>query len=109
MLHPTCVFHPMGRAGHVVHSSASDARNMITLFLMLGWDRYGFDKKHIGICYAKLVFLHPVGSAGHVVHSGASRVSHVSVLFLSYPVLRKKERSLHMCAQDVQITRTVTI
>jgi hypothetical protein len=28
---------------------------------------------------------------------------------LSYPVPRKRERSLHSCAQDVQITRTVTI
>jgi hypothetical protein len=28
---------------------------------------------------------------------------------LSYPVLRKRERSLHSCAQDVQITRIVTI
>jgi hypothetical protein len=28
---------------------------------------------------------------------------------VSYPVLRKKEWSLHMCAQDVQITRMATI
>jgi hypothetical protein len=28
---------------------------------------------------------------------------------MSYPVPRKKERSLHTCAQDVQITRMVTI
>jgi hypothetical protein len=28
---------------------------------------------------------------------------------LSYPVLRKRERSLDMCAQDVQITRMTTI
>jgi hypothetical protein len=28
---------------------------------------------------------------------------------LSYPVPRKRERSLHMCAQDVQITRMATI
>jgi hypothetical protein len=28
---------------------------------------------------------------------------------MSYPVPRKRERSLHMCAQDVQITRMVTI
>jgi hypothetical protein len=32
-------------------------------------DRYGFNKKHAGTCYAQLVFLHPVGSAGHVVYS----------------------------------------
>jgi hypothetical protein len=28
---------------------------------------------------------------------------------LSYPVLRNRERSLHTCAQDVQITRMATI
>jgi hypothetical protein len=28
---------------------------------------------------------------------------------LSYPVSRKRERSLHTCAQDVQITRMATI
>jgi hypothetical protein len=28
---------------------------------------------------------------------------------LSYPILRKRERSLHMCAQDVQITCMATI
>jgi hypothetical protein len=28
---------------------------------------------------------------------------------LSYPILRKRERSLHTCAQDVQITRMATI
>jgi hypothetical protein len=28
---------------------------------------------------------------------------------LSYPVPRKRERSLHTCAQNVQITRIVTI
>jgi hypothetical protein len=28
---------------------------------------------------------------------------------VSYPVLRKQKQSLHMCAQDVQITRTITI
>jgi hypothetical protein len=29
--------------------------------------------------------------------------------WVSYPVLRKRERSLHTCAQDVQITRMATI
>jgi hypothetical protein len=28
---------------------------------------------------------------------------------MSHPVLRKRERSLHTCAQDVQITCTITI
>jgi hypothetical protein len=30
-------------------------------------------------------------------------------VILSYPVPRKREQSLHTCAQDVQITRIVTI
>jgi hypothetical protein len=55
-----------------VHSSLSGLRNGDALFFMLGWDRYGFDKKLVGTHYAKIVFLHPVGSAGHVLHSGAS-------------------------------------
>jgi hypothetical protein len=49
---------------------------------MLVWDLYGFDRKHVGASYAKLVFLHPVGSVGHVVHSGASGVQNVNALFL---------------------------
>jgi hypothetical protein len=36
------------------------------------------------------------------------RIRHV-VEAMSYPVPRKRERSLHTCAQDVQITRIVTI
>jgi hypothetical protein len=39
---------------------------------MLWQDRYGFNKKRVGTCYAKLVFLHQVQFAGHVVDSGAS-------------------------------------
>jgi hypothetical protein len=58
--------HPLGSAGHVVHSGASGAsRHYFSC-------RYGFDKKCIGTNYAKLVFLHSVGSTRHVVHSGAS-------------------------------------
>jgi hypothetical protein len=37
--------HPVGPAGHVVHSGASEARNGYTLFLMLWWDWFGCDKK----------------------------------------------------------------
>jgi hypothetical protein len=32
-----------------------------------------------------------------------------SITTLSYPVPRKRERSLHTCAQDVQITHMATI
>jgi hypothetical protein len=56
----------------VVRSSASVVQNFDTLFFMLWWDWYRHDKKLVGSCYAKLVFLHPMGYAGHVVHSGAS-------------------------------------
>jgi hypothetical protein len=48
---------------------------------MLGWDRYGYDKKRAGIRYTELMFLHPVGSPGDVVHSGASWVRNVDALF----------------------------
>jgi hypothetical protein len=38
--------HPMGSVGHVVHTGASGARNMIALFFMLECDWYGFKKMH---------------------------------------------------------------
>jgi hypothetical protein len=62
----------MGSTGHVVHIGASGARNVIALFFMLGWGRYRFNKKRIGTCYAKLVFLLPLGYVGHIVHFDAS-------------------------------------
>jgi hypothetical protein len=61
----------MGSAGHVVHSGASEARNVDALLFMLGCDPYGFHKNHAGTRYAERVFLHPVESVVHVVHSGA--------------------------------------
>jgi hypothetical protein len=48
--------HPVGYAGHIVHSGASGARNIDTLFFMLMCDLYGFHKKRVGTCYAKLLF-----------------------------------------------------
>jgi hypothetical protein len=55
-----------------VNSGASEPQKIDAQFFMLGWDQYGFYKKHAGTRYAELVFLHSVGSADHVVHSGAS-------------------------------------
>jgi hypothetical protein len=55
-----------------VHFGASGERIVGTLFFMLRWDRYGFDKKRFRTCYADLLFLHLVGSTGHVVPFGAS-------------------------------------
>jgi hypothetical protein len=64
--------HLVGSADHVVHSGASRARNVDALFFFLGWERYRFDKKRTGTCYAEILFLHLVDSAGHVVHASAS-------------------------------------
>jgi hypothetical protein len=58
--------------GYVVHSCASGAQKVNAVFFMVGWDRYGFDKKHLGTRYVELVFLHLVGYAGLVVPSHAS-------------------------------------
>jgi hypothetical protein len=54
-----------------VHSVASRPQNIDTLFFMVGWDRYGLNKKRVVTPYFEPGFLHLVGSVGHVVHSGA--------------------------------------
>jgi hypothetical protein len=73
--------HPIVSVCHVVHCGASGVRNVDTLFFLLGWDWYGFHKKRVETCYAKLLFLHLVESAGHVVHCCASEARNVDALF----------------------------
>jgi hypothetical protein len=69
-------------AGHILHSGSSRARNIDTLFFMLGWDLCGFHKKRGRTRYAELVFLHLTRSTGHVVHFGAQGARNVDALFL---------------------------
>jgi hypothetical protein len=57
---------------------------VIVLFFMLGWDRYGFDKKRAGTHYAELVFLHPVGFVGHVILSYASWAGNMKELYFTH-------------------------
>jgi hypothetical protein len=47
--------HLVGSAGHVVHSGASGARKIDTLFFMLVWDWYRYHKKRARTRYAELV------------------------------------------------------
>jgi hypothetical protein len=65
---------------------------------MLGWDRYGFDKKRTGIPYEELVFLLPLGYAGHVVHSGASGAQNVDAFssFGGHRVVSIKKAAGHV-------------
>jgi uncharacterized membrane protein YczE len=47
-------------------------------------------------------------SSGVVIERNSTMGKSVNDI-LSYPVPRKRERNLHTCAQDVQITRMATI
>jgi hypothetical protein len=82
----------VGVVAHVVHSGLPRVRNVVTLFFMLEWDRYGFYKKRARASYNELVFLHPVGSTGHIVHSDVSRARNVDTLFF---MLRWARCSFH--------------
>jgi hypothetical protein len=53
--------HPVGALGYIVYSGASAAQNVVTLFFILEWDRYGFGKKRDETHYTEHVFLHPIG------------------------------------------------
>jgi hypothetical protein len=64
--------HLVGSASPVVHFGVFRVQNVDTLFFMLRWYRYRFDKRRVGSCYAEHVSLDLLGSVGHVVHSGES-------------------------------------
>jgi hypothetical protein len=62
------------RSGHITPNlcfACSGSRNVGTLFFMLGWDSYRFDKNCAGTHYVELVFLPTMGYVDHVVHSDA--------------------------------------
>jgi hypothetical protein len=65
----------VGSAGNIVHSGAFRARNVDTLFFMLGRP-VRIPQKCAWTRCTEFMFLHPLGSAGHVVHSGREMSTH---------------------------------
>jgi hypothetical protein len=76
---------------------------LITLFFIIRWDRYGFDKKRTGTRYIELVFLHPVGSTGHVVDSGTSEARNMIALFLMLGWDRYRFDKKHVRTRDAEL------
>jgi hypothetical protein len=74
--------HLVGSVGHILHTHATRAQNVDTLFFMFMGARCGFPKKCVGTRYVELVFLHPVGSVDLVVHSSVFRgMKHQHTIF----------------------------
>jgi hypothetical protein len=73
--------HPVVSVGHLVHFDAYGARNIDSVFFILGRDWCSFHKNRIGTSYVELVLLRPVGYAGHVMHYDASGARNVDALF----------------------------
>jgi hypothetical protein len=64
--------HTLGSLGDVVHSGASEERNVDTLFFMLGWDRYGIHKNCVGTHYAELLFMDRESYTHYFLSSGGT-------------------------------------
>jgi hypothetical protein len=100
-LHQTCVLHPMGSVGHLVHCVVSGTQNVESLFFMIGADRYGFHKKRNGAHYTKLVFLHPV----RIPEKARWDMLHRTCVFASGGIYRS--RSALRCIRGVKHQRTI--
>jgi hypothetical protein len=48
--------HPVGSAGHIVHSGAFGSQNIGALFFMLGWAQCSFHKSELGHLTPNLCF-----------------------------------------------------
>jgi hypothetical protein len=108
--------HPEGSAGHIVHSGASGERNIDTLFFMLEWDQYGFDKKCITTRYAELLIFHPRSESSTQYFSSSAGTStdstkivldtlHRAFVFASGGICMS--RSAFRCVRGVKCRRTI--